>query len=296
MTSKLPIVSVFFEDDLTLQILQALSVDRLFDPESLSEYLLILNSDTPEKLKESFLNDSSRYLSRELRSKLRFAVWEDFFEPHEKVGRYNQQALKLAVSSVISQDDYLLLDAKNHFVRESSVVDFLIEGRRLTALSPVSTYWKRFLEPSFELLGIDPARANGRMMPSITPYVMNTRLTRDLVAMIEARARSPLPIALNESGGATEFLLYYAYLVQTENLDFYFNGRLPVNTLFTIWPQDEKLIAEKIEECRRGDVPIFGLHRNRIPQLSVESRELLFSMWHEKLLAPWEDASWFLGP
>lgn len=194
MTSKLPIVSVFFEDDLTLQILQALSVDRLFDPESLSEYLLILNSDTPEKLKESFLNDSSRYLSRELRSKLRFAVWEDFFEPHEKVGRYNQQALKLAVSSVISQDDYLLLDAKNHFVRESSVVDFLIEGRRLTALSPVSTYWKRFLEPSFELLGIDPARANGRMMPSITPYVMNTRLTRDLVAMIEARARSPLPI------------------------------------------------------------------------------------------------------
>lgn len=295
MTTKMPIVSVFFESDIRLQVLQAMSIDRLFDLDGVTEYILIANSDESGTLINDFTSLSRRSLSRELWGRIRFATWQNYFDEKDKVGRYNQQVLKLAVSSDVDTEDYLVLDAKNHFVRKSDMSVFHANGTRLSHLTPISPYWQRVLDPSFRALGLDPELAQGKMMPSITPYVMNTKLTRDLINDLQDRSGAPLPRALSESGGATEFLLYYAYLIKTGNRDLYSLGKLPVNTLFTIWPQEEKIIQAKIEECANGQVPLFGLHRNRIPQLSTESRDLIESMWRKSILSPWEDARWFLN-
>jgi hypothetical protein len=51
------------------------------------------------------------------------------------------------------------------------------------------------------------------------------------------------------------------------------------------------MIADAVEK----NVPMFGLHRNRLPQLSRSQMDAIKEMWGRHLLKDWEDADWFFA-
>lgn len=296
---RAPIVTITFEEDFRLTILQILSVDRLFAVHELTEYVIVLNclEGKTEELRSRFIGCIKGAISSDLMGKIRFYSWTDFFEDSERIGFYDQQLLKLAVSRVVKDSPYfLLLDAKNHFTRSSSFDDFFVQDKPIGELVVTVPYWLNNLVGSLQLVGIQDVDGNLNVMfPSITPIIMYTDIVKDLIHHLVSRHQRSLPqIFKGREGYATEFLLYYSYLLFTGKISLYANSSTPVNTLFTIQPESEEEIARYIEECAQGIKPMFGLHRRRISKLTVGQIDLVIQLWGKNLLYPWEDPRWFL--
>lgn len=302
MESKepLPLVSVTFSGDLRLTVLQAISVDRLFDLPAVSEYVILINESAHSfgSVRAALLRLLRTAVSEELFSKIRILGWTDFYPESARIGFYDQQILKLAVSRALSAPFYLLLDAKNHFVAKAGWRDFFSDdGKPLLDRVTTSDYWRSNLEGSFALVGEDPAAYDQSEMPtSITPFVMITAETRELVNQLEEKYQTTLPnVFKGREGSATEFLVYYAYLSAMKKLTRYSRGEKPVRTLFTVWPQESATVSRLVRESAEAGSVLFGLHRNRVPQLSDSQVGEISALWRKNLLKPWEDPQWFLG-
>lgn len=286
-----PIASIVFEGDFRLAILQALSIDRLYDGSDLTEYTVILNGQDNMSLRSAYERDLKPAVSSDFWAKINFLVWEDLLSSSPRVGYYDQQALKLSLGNYYSSEFFLMLDAKNHFVRPVSSASFLQAGRPFAPRERVNNMWRPYLKNSFEAMGVEMNDLS-IMMPSITPYLMYTCEVRKLVEYLTEKYSSSLTEALVRAGG-TEFLLYYASIYKRSK-ELYHEKDLPVRTLFTSWPQEHEVVLRLIRELSDHEVPMFGLHRNRLPQLSRRQIYEIEKIWRTYLLRPWESAEWFL--
>lgn len=293
----MPLASIVFEGDLRLQILQLLSVDRLYDYSTAHEYTIVINSGPSDPVRRGIQDVIESKISDGLRRKISIIDFSDLLPDSTPGGYYDQQALKLALANYyIQRYDaayYLMLDAKNHFVKPSNVEDFFNQGRPLSSRIETSNYWRNYVSNSMKALQID-AQSGRNMLPSITPYVLYTDQVVELNNYLTNRYQSDLLTAVGETGG-TEFLLYYAQLLKSGAISRYDLGGVPARTLFTSWPQDAETVVNIIHSFFSESVCIFGLHRNRLPQLTDEQIELIDNLWHQHLLNADEDTDWFLS-
>lgn len=290
--SAFPVASIIFEGDYRLGVLQALSIDRLYEVDAITEYTVILNGRDNDEIERCFTADALDRVSEKLRSKTVLLRWEDLLGDAPRVGYYDQQALKLALGTRYSSELFLMLDAKNHFVRPTSAADFFIDGKPYSPLGNTGEYWEKYLKASMDVVGNTTADQS-KMLPSITPYMMYTTAVKEVTDLLKGKFGKSLPEAMR-TGGGTEFLLYYAH-IEPRLKDLYTNRQLPVRTLFTSWPQDSKTVGQFINDLSDKNIPMFGLHRKRIPQLTDEQKAQVSRMWSRYLLAPWEDPNWFLS-
>lgn len=295
MNPEVSLATVMFWGDLRLTVLQALSIDRLFSLDGVSEYVVVANDIESEQVRSELENHLHRRLSRELWGKLRIIERSDLPRGGSGQGWHGQQVVKLALADYVSSGHYLMFDAKNHFVRKSSVDDFFHAGKPKTVFTKTSATWDKYVRSSLEAMdGLTEERAS-RMMPTTTPYLMIANEVQRLIWRLETKYELPLDDAIRKTGWATEFFLYYAHLVTSYEEIPYANQPPMTRTLFTSWPQEHWRVLEKIAEAASGVVPMFGLHRNRLPQLSRAHQAAIVDMWRScDLLKQWEDAYWFL--
>lgn len=278
-----------------LSVLQALSIDRLFDLSGLDEYVIVLNGADNAALKREMLNHLEGRISQTLRSKMRFIAPKDLPRGGDGSGWHGQQAIKLGLADAVATDTYLLLDAKNHFVRPASITDFFHEGKPATVFSETQPNWETYVRASLEALDVYSEDQAARMMPTTTPYLMLTDEVRELIDKLERKYDKPLLQAMRSTVWGTEFFLYYAHLVSTGKPIPYTHAPAITHTLFTTWPQDPAVVMSIIEGTSAKNVPMFGLHRNRLPQLTEDQRTAISEMWGRYLLADWEDPGWFMA-
>ncbi|EEI62310.1 DUF6492 family protein [Corynebacterium glucuronolyticum] len=296
---KIALVTVTFKDDFRLTLLQAMSIDRLVDLSTISRYILIVNcTDADFQAHHDWIVSSlEKAISTELLAKTQILKWTDFFPESLRIGFYDQQILKLSVAKFIYEPYYVLLDGKNHFVRIASSDSFFKDGKPIAQIVNTSKYWETNAQGSFRALQVDnPEKYWEKMIPSITPFVMNTKVVNQLLDYIHATYGQSLPeFFKGREGTATEFLLYYSFLCKVDKLaDYYLTEHTQVHTLFVISPEDPKILDRMVREASNREVLMFGLHRKRIPNLSNVQRESILSMWKNSILYAWEDASWFM--
>lgn len=298
MTTTLPpttIATITFEGDLRLTVLQALSIDRLFDVEGVQEYLVVLNGSDNELLGTEFQRHLKGRISTNLRDKLRLISTPDLPRGGDGRGWYGQQTLKLALCDLVQTDAYLMLDAKNHFIRPSRIEDFFYDGKPITQLTPTTPNWTKYVRASLTALDVFTEDRLSQMMPTVTPYLMLTKEVASTARRLEQKFGLPLDKAIRKTGGATEFFLYYAHLVSAFDNIPYSNRPSLTRTLFTQWPQDHGKVIDMISEAVEQNVPMFGLHRNRLPQLSRYQMDAIKDMWGKYLLKDWENPDWFFA-
>ncbi|WP_026530877.1 DUF6492 family protein [Haematomicrobium sanguinis] len=296
MPKSFPIASVFFEGDLRLQILQAISIDRLFDISGLTQYTLVLNGNDNGKLKSDFIRAIDHTISTALREKMRFVEWAEVYGQEPTIGKLSQQALKLGISGLYEDEYYLVLDAKNHFVSPFTMDGFFNEKKPVSSLVGINSYWRNWVEQSFLAIDMNPAESRGVMIASTTPFAFNTEKAKKLILFIEAKFGKRFPAAFREMGRVNSLLMYYAWM-RKSGIDSYHFGKRErniCNTLFAIWPQDESIVRESIARCAKGAVPLFGVDLERLDHLTAEQRVLIGDLWHQNLLHEWESAKWFL--
>lgn len=289
-----PIASIFYEKDYRLQLLQAISIDRLLDRSEFGTYIVIANGSDNESLSKRFRDDLRRAVSHDLFKSTRVIQWNDLFPNEERTGFYDQQIIKIELARHLRTPWYLLLDAKNHFVNPSSMDDFSPNGTPVSPRTRTNAYWEPYLADSLTSLDLDAEKYSSEHLPSITPYMIHRDSACSLLEYLEEKYRLPWPQAMLKTGRATEFLLYFANLVRLDRLSLYVDRPLPVRTLFTSWPQDPIMAESFIQDTIDNKVPLLGLHRARIPQLSTSQRQLLHTAWRINLLSAWENCDWFL--
>lgn len=289
------LATVTFEGDLRLTVLQALSIDRLYDLDGLAEYLVVLNGADNDALRADLTRHLEGRVSAHLGSKMRFLTPSDLPRGGDGSGWYGQQVIKLALHEIVTTSAYLMLDAKNHFVRPSNADDFFYDGLPITQFTKTTATWDKYVRAALDTLDALTDERAAEMMPTTTPYLMLTDEVRDAVARVEAKYTALLPDAIRQTGGATEFFLYYAHLVSSFDTIPYANRPSMTRTLYTSWPQDHEKVLEIIGDATSADVPMFGLHRKRLPQLSEPQRRAIADLWARHLLKEWEDTSWFMA-
>lgn len=284
------VCSVTFEDDYRLTVLQLLSIDRLANSDQIECFILVLNGARNDILEQAFKRVISS-LRPAFAQKIRI-IPIDHLGLGARVGFYDQQAIKLGISRVVKSEFYLVLDSKNHFIAPFEFDIFFDAGKPLLQLQPVSDYWRPYVQRSKRALDVTGEDAWDHTSNSVTPFIFKTDIAMQLCDYLVEKYDSDLPVALERTGG-TEFILYHVFLKQNGLLNEYSLGAMPFRTLFTRWPQDPRIVKAFLSELS-ADVPVFGLHRKRLPQLNAEQKDLIGEVWHRDLLYPWENSMYFL--
>jgi len=294
--APMTIATVTFEADMRLTVLQALSLDRLFPTEEIAEYILVLNDPDPVELESVLRHHLRGRISDALLNKTLFLPASEIATLAPMRAWRAQQVLKLELARRVVTDHYLLLDAKNHFVRPTTTTDFWHGGRIRTYVKD-RPQWRQWVLDSFEALGVTPTEDQvARPWPTTTPYLMITAEVRALLKRIESLHGEPFGAVFPDLGSATEFFLYYAHMIDVYADDPPYTATPPiVAALFRKWPQDPVAVMKVLDDTTEENIPVFGLHRLRVATLTPSQREAIESLWRAHLLSADDDPAWFLG-
>lgn len=299
MEKKWSFVTIAYEGDLRMLILQLISVDRLFDLAPISKYYIVLNT-KDSKLKSLLLFRLKYFLSKKLYSLIELILVSDLLsieDVESSTGQRSQQLIKMMISNLVQTEQYIILDAKNFFTDYSDIGLFVDDkGNFLTYMTSLTENWAPYVEASFNALNVDLTdEIRKEIIPTITPYVIDTKLMRELIDELKSTFGNDLSLSFkNSHGKVTEFFLYLAYLHKSNSFSNYKKSKPICRTFFASWPSEYSEVDQLIKNFEKDKIYMLGLHRQRLSQLSVEHIKLLEKYLDEKLLRPWEALSWFI--
>ncbi|MDQ0820245.1 hypothetical protein QFZ79_002539 [Arthrobacter sp. V4I6] len=292
------LVTITFEGDVRLTVLQILSVDRLLDHSSIGRYIVVLNGQNNAQLEALLKTNTESRIAPGLAAKIDYVKAPTLLPGHNSRGWRGQQLLKLVVANHLAARYYLLLDAKNHFVHRTLVRDFFTETAIKTFRRAAPQIYYSHIKKSFGAFAAEDRAGEytESAMPTVTPYLMDAGLVRGMMSELESKyaGRAFEDLFEKELSGTTEFFLYCAYLVATGQESLYEDSAPMVVTLFTKWPQDHKDVMRLVNSAISNKVAMFGLHRRRLPQLNDEQRDSIVKLWNTELLTAYEDPAWFM--
>ncbi|NHK26723.1 hypothetical protein FF098_002225 [Parvularcula flava] len=292
------IVTLVYSKDVPLLKFQARSTRKFLHHESINRILIIAND--PDN--DAVVRDVSETVMPEygeLADKVHILTSDDFGMPGDMDKYLTQQMLKLYVAKRVETETYLVLDAKNHFLRPLTFDDFVsAEGKPMTYLRAKYRHFLKRVKKSFECFGIDEPPEE--TMPTTTPFVMLREATCEMIDELDARQPEGFVRYFERTHAwYTEFFLYQAYIVKKYGSFQAVYVPKPNNciTLFTNWPTDEQALKGEMRKVHWKITYMFGIHAARIPELSTELRRQIIDMWEtKKLIAPGEDISWLMPP
>ncbi len=299
LSSPIDIHTVVFEADLRLLELQIFSVVRFIDPAQVSTYRININGSMPavsEAIREQIESRILPRIAQAWREKIELPVTSF---GHPRGGPRSQQVLKLTSVASSAAPYVLVVDAKNHFLRPTSLSSFFADdGRIKTVIKKVNSGFEKAVSASFEFFGARYQEGDN-VLPTITPYVMMPEIVRNLLADILLKTGESLDQSFDKDRllrESTEFYLYNAFMARHGLVEsHYTNAPQTFLSLFTVWPQDRKVVANYLERAANDPTCLmFGLHRLRLPQLNNDERAKFAELWRGMALP--EPASYYLEP
>lgn len=287
-------VSVVFEAEFRLLELQARSMARFLSRQLPAEIIVIDNS---ARGMDTGMRDHLLAAYGGLADLVRIVRPRDICSVPGAIGWRSQQVLKLCVVELLKTERYVVLDAKNIFIDEPSSEFFEnAAGKpRVNAYSYRSHPLRPVLEHVLAYLGIDPVDHVDRFTATVTPFVLETAIVRELIAGIEQN--SGLRFAQEfVRNSLTEFFLYSGWIIASgralEDVYDFHQVSCP-----NVWPHSANLSGVKaaIRQANEGHAPIFTVHRKALGALDPQSLDVLAGFWTEREAFPSvEDARSFI--
>jgi len=274
--ARLTLVTVAFRRDLPALALQARSIARHMEPGGVAEIIVIGNDTDDARLAHRFeaevVPEYGPFADR-----LRFIPGALVAPDGVPGGGWPmQQLLKLRVGALVTTPAYLVLDAKNAFVRPARRDAFLApDGRARSWLASYRRDFESRFRHSLGYFGLDPDRFAAGFPPSVTPVVLEREMALAMMREVERREGCPFgAFLLANLENVTEFLLYHAYLCSRPGgMDA---ALLPgPNRAVTLWgdkPADPHDFATVMWLARQRQTLCFGVHHTAIPALDAAQR------------------------
>lgn len=233
-----------------------------------------------------------QYYPAELQSKVSI-VYRDSIMNCKKSSWINQQYFKLFFCKYICANHYIVLDSKNHFIRNVNLNDFFCNGKPKLYLNNPGDMFICY-KKSLSYFGIeDPFHyqcdANfkpigNNVLLTTTPFIFITNQVSNLISFIENKENKTLHeffISNINQNTATEFYLYTAYLIFSNNLDKHAMVQRDdlVITIFNDPTADYNVFEKKKIAITSPKVKIFGLHRMAVKKMDNDYKQNLLNMY-----------------
>ncbi|QDE33756.1 hypothetical protein FIV50_02450 [Microbacterium foliorum] len=276
-TKGLTFVTVTFRAEDALLRLQARSMARFLDA-SVVETIIVIDNGSPglgTRARRSLLSEYGVLAPR-----VRIGRAEELTHLPFASGWTLQQVLKISVSTTVETPWYVLLDAKNHFVRSVARSDFVAPDGR--ARGGFHSYAAHPLLPrlrtTLAYLGLSESLAD-RFPPTSTPFVMNTEVAQSVIADVADRSGRPFAEEFVKQN-LSEFFLYSGWVARrsggwSEMLD----GEAIQSP--TVWggAADGAGVGAALAEVTRWEAPLFAVHRRAMGRLDASGTAMLADFW-----------------
>lgn len=293
MTAPPTFVTVVFDPEVALLDIQARSMDRWLDPTAVDRIVILDNCSRPLSsrriagLERSYGSVSDRVeviRTRELIDAPHLHGWR------------TQQAAKLIVARHIDSPQYVVFDAKNHFIAPTHATSFVSSTGRPHGLSHsyVDHPLRESLERTLRYLGASEptiVQAIQRFPPTGTPFVFETELVRRMMADIESTAKVPFAEEF-ESNDLLEFFLYSGWMAERgPGLEEATDG-VEVESP-TVWPSaaNEAGVARAIGKAMSSKSVVFGVHRRALHRADPSTQAAIARFWVDRGLFPDDQAA-----
>ncbi|MDR3178234.1 MAG: DUF6492 family protein, partial [Campylobacteraceae bacterium] len=271
---KFTIVTVVFDIEYPLLLLQARSIVLYVKKDDIEEIIFIQNCDINNQ-KNTIFFESSINILRANGFMVRIVHRDKFFVGIQASGWELQQSLKLMASAIVHTSYYLVLDTKNHFIREVNCNRLFVGDKAISHKTIKYGSMLEWLKKPMASLNLDISE-NEKSMPTTTPYLINTKLVIELTKYIG----ESIDKFLLKNKKATEFFLYFAYLKKTNLIDkLYLFTDAFCATFFTKYPSTEEEVNHVKKLLENKNVFCVGVHRNRFLSCSEDFKKYLFELW-----------------
>ncbi len=283
-------MTVCFEGDLKLLQLQARSFSEHLQNWPSARIFIVINSFDEGELYDKIMTEVVPHYG--CLSRVVHVVKGTSLLPHcsalqitsrKRYGWYRQQWLKLAFSEMATSRHYIVLDTKNHFIRDFSCESFFdCNGRPYIKKMVTSGALLGYYYGSLQLLGDRQDSMRSPILPSITPFPFEKNLImRMLGELKKMHNKSLIDFFCSHGMQISEFLLYHAF-IDLKNLDyeklFSFSGGIS-HTVFDGSERSIEQARSKINRSEAQEIFVFGAHRSALLNLSPIAKDFLTETW-----------------
>lgn len=280
---RFDIVTIVYEAELEALKVQARSLRKFLTPESVDHYYIALN--------ESKKTDFAFRVESEVSSILcdtgfTFEVIDGsrFFPLDRSHGWWSQQALKLLVAAQC-RDLVVILDAKNHFIRECSLETFFAAEclKPKVLLRSNDDHLGLYFRNAFEYFELNPEIYIHSSIPPVTPFPLRADSVRGLIHAIEKKEQISFSgFFLQPPHGYTEFFLFQAYQIQLHQKFECFSAKSHRNVVTFF---EDKIISQTKFDgefhaaMTRSEIVCLGLHRAALAKMNCAQKEKIANLW-----------------
>lgn len=256
--------------DISLIKLQAMSMKYL-DTSMVNNIFVVYNDKNNGEL---VLEDSGLLdcYPEHIRNKVKIIYVEDLggsYKHHRWSSNWQtQQITKLVISKIILSKYYLILDSKNHFIRDINYYYFFNEDGKPYKVKKTSYGPHRWYN-SLDYFGVSYTdTTNSPEFDNVTPFMMITNEVVDMIQYIEDRENCDFYdfFMVQEYGNKyTEFFLYGGYLTMVGKVSMYVDTSNLCSTIYGV-PLTQSSSYEYVFErvLFTPNIKIMGLHRGSL--------------------------------
>ena len=268
------IVTIAFEEELTVLQVQAQSIDLYCQDLGIQSIYVVVN-DT-----QAVADQINPAWWGSFQDRVRIIQRDTFSIEFVEDGWISQQVLKILASAVSFNEWAMVVDAKTLFVQPINRNDIITADNKLTwGYAPIQEVFASAGKIVSELFEIDLKHV---AMPMGVPFMFHTRTLREMISKVEQRTNQSFPIWFQQQVEATEFILYTGFVQSKYGLDqMYLNTkRFPVcNICHSEVDSFERKFAEML-----GNVYTVSIHRKAWMQITEEQRKRYCMLLQQKQL------------
>jgi hypothetical protein len=248
------IVTVVFQEELSVLKLQAQSVERYFDNEILGKIIVVVNDDTTK------ISDVDPTWWGTFHNRVDVIHRSNWSVDYAENGWLTQQLLKMLATEFCVSEWSMVLDAKTLFVEPVPAFDSMPQVGQLDIFSVFEVSRQRVSK----LFNIDLKKQLG---PGGVPFVFNNQLVQDMVSEIQRLTGQPFAEWFQSQGMVTEFILYSGYIVyRYGSLDKIYNVDQSIIVPCNICHSEVDNFDRKFD-CMK-DATTVSIHRNAWSKLT----------------------------
>lgn len=259
-------VTIFFNDKTEIDLLRLQAMSMKFVNKTIINNIYVIYNSSG-----SFdINEIIDYYPKELKSKVKliFNNEIDSCFSNNKSSWYNQQILKILISKIVESDYYLIMDGKNHFIRDVNFSDYFDEtGKPFIFISypgNMINYYYNCLEYYESNCPFDYKNKETQLkLVTTTPFLLKKKDVLEMINYVEEKENLGFyDFFCKNQKKVTEFYLYSTYLICKNKLEDYSikqaNFRSIMGDIYAAWNSYENI---GINTLNNDFIKIFGLHR-----------------------------------
>jgi len=276
-------VTVFYNNELELNLLRLQAMSFKFVDQAIVNNVYLLYNDI------GFFSacDVIDFYPSFIRSRVKIYCRNDVdsnFGSIDSSSWYSQQVLKLLIAKIIKSPHYVVLDGKNHFLKDTALSDFFdISGKPYLFYGNPGYMIKYYhnctryfqTEVNNEFKNID------EQFMTTTPFLFVTEDVLKMISYIENKEKNNFYCFFQEnSSNFTEFYLYSTFLEKNNLIQGYAKSpSICISVMASPFDDWNSYEGRCLRVLKNPAIKIFGLHRKAVSVMDVEYKEKLESFY-----------------